>query len=127
MPLYDFVCKDGHITESRQGYGCEAVPCPLCGHLAVRVEVNESQTVITETGAKPFRRAEVPLGERRKEKQFALYREAAAEMEYSHKRAEEAVGHEIVSNPVWMRARERAERIQAGKAPPVGIENLGRG
>jgi len=30
MPLYDFECKNGHITESIQSSAVKVIPCPHC-------------------------------------------------------------------------------------------------
>lgn len=38
MPVYDFECTQGHITESRQGRETETISCP-CGGLARRLSV----------------------------------------------------------------------------------------
>ena len=35
MPLYDFTCPDGHVTEKRASYDTEAIPC-ACGQPAPR-------------------------------------------------------------------------------------------
>lgn len=40
MPLYDYRCAAGHVTERRAGYHQSSVECPGCGGEAVRAEVN---------------------------------------------------------------------------------------
>ena len=36
MPIYDFRCGEGHVTEARRGIGTDAIPC-LCGRKAKRL------------------------------------------------------------------------------------------
>jgi len=38
VPLYDYRCERGHVTESRQGIDTSAIPCS-CGLSADRVQV----------------------------------------------------------------------------------------
>lgn len=47
MPLYDYRCDGGHVTESRQGVEVESIPCShraepgvACGSSARRAQVN---------------------------------------------------------------------------------------
>ena len=49
MPLYDFSCGCGRVTESREGIGVTAIPCP-CGRIAARVSVYRDQGVIFSGG-----------------------------------------------------------------------------
>ena len=50
MPLYDFLCECGEITEKRQGYDVAVIPCPLCGGSAKRQAVYLEQYTRTESG-----------------------------------------------------------------------------
>lgn len=36
MPLYDFKCDEGHVTELLRPVSVGAVPCPVCGGDAAR-------------------------------------------------------------------------------------------
>lgn len=36
MPLYDFVCDCGEVTEARRGIEVFLIPCPACGKKAIR-------------------------------------------------------------------------------------------
>lgn len=36
IPLYDFVCECGEVTEARRGVDVKSIPCPACGEKAVR-------------------------------------------------------------------------------------------
>lgn len=51
MPRYDYGCAAGHTTESVQGYGTEAIPCPVCGGEARRAAVYRDQFIRGETVA----------------------------------------------------------------------------
>lgn len=52
MPLYDYCCKQGHVTESRQGVGIASIPCPKCQLTAQRMAVYAEQYIICATGPK---------------------------------------------------------------------------
>lgn len=58
MPLYEYRCEQGDVTEARRGVDCEAIPCPACGREARRVPFYESQYIIGKTVAK-YRRRDV--------------------------------------------------------------------
>lgn len=36
MPLYDFRCPEGHVTEQRTATSVDRLACPACGKLAAR-------------------------------------------------------------------------------------------
>lgn len=50
MPLYDYLCPQGHLTERRAGYEDSSISCD-CGAVARRQAVYLEQSTITETGA----------------------------------------------------------------------------
>lgn len=50
MPLYDYLCPKGHVTERRAGYEDSSISCD-CGAVAQRQAVYLEQSTITETGA----------------------------------------------------------------------------
>ena len=97
MPLYDFVCAEGHEREARRGYeeGVIICPEPGCGEIAVRSPIYESQYLVTETGAKQHRRADVPRDERYLKPKDDLFREAAQEVDYGYSRVEASTGREV--------------------------------
>lgn len=53
MPLYDFACTRGHVTEARRGVDVKSIPCP-CGRSAQRQIAVPSLRV---------EHAEIPFGE----------------------------------------------------------------
>jgi putative FmdB family regulatory protein len=57
MPLYDYRCNEGHVTEVRAGYDVKTLPCPTCGREAHRIPVYRVQYINGETVAKGGRRA----------------------------------------------------------------------
>ena len=118
MPIYDYTCENDHTFEARKGYDDEYAQCPECGGVAVRHSIYW-QYLITETGVKESRRAEVPHDQKRLDKGFKLFREASEEMEYKHKQAEERAGRPLETTPYWQIAKKRADAIRAGKAPPL--------
>lgn len=122
MPLYDYVCAEGHEREARRGYDDEVIVCPEsgCGELAVRSAIYESQHVITETGAKSFRRADVPRDERYLKPQYDLYREAAQEVDYSYGKIEASTGREVKTNFF----KEGLARARALKAKGVTVKEF---
>jgi putative FmdB family regulatory protein len=110
MPLYDYICSQGHVLELRRSYDEDVITCPECGHIAMRNPINLDQSIITETGSKEGRRAEVPLNEMNKRNSFKLYREAAQELEYKYGKLSEAEGREI-NPPLARRGMARAAAL----------------
>ncbi|KKL48824.1 hypothetical protein LCGC14_2321630 [marine sediment metagenome] len=39
MPIYDYRCNCGEVTEARRGVGFTSIPCPACGRTAAREAV----------------------------------------------------------------------------------------
>ena len=75
MPVYDFRCPEGHVTESRQGREIEAIFCP-CGEAASRLSVYHFGI-----GGIPPTRFRV-----------TEFQEAAQEANYYHGRMEQSKG-----------------------------------
>lgn len=117
MPIYHYTCKSGHTTESRQGYGVTAIPCPICEAPALRDAIYVEQSIVTETGMKSGRKAEVPRDEKRHN--LSLFREASAELDYKHKKAEEIAQRELPTPSYYKMGVEKARRIKAGKEKPI--------
>jgi len=51
MPLYEYVCRLGHMTERRAGYDDSSILC-FCADLAFRVPAYPDQYVFTESGGR---------------------------------------------------------------------------
>ena len=88
MPLYDYCCEQGHVTEARAGYEQTSLPCPACGRRAGRVAVYEEQYISGETVAKGIRKAS-PAGDiKNKHGQYRvkLWQESQAEAAYAREK-----------------------------------------
>lgn len=109
MPIYDYICTEGHVSELRRGYDEDILECPVCGHLAVRSPINESQSIITDTGAKVSRRADVPSDEVYLKPRFDLYREAAQELEYKYRNLPQEFNPPLAKQGI-ARAKELARK-----------------
>ena len=117
MPTYDFKCEAGHVTELRRGREVYSLPCPECGLEAARVPFYASQQLITETGVGSGYCVYRPVGAETKDKagrtRVSLMQEAASELDYAHKKREEAVGHELPSKPYYKMGVRRAKELAA--------------
>ena len=81
-----------------------SVICPACGLSAAR----ESVYKVNVAGF-----AETPRNQRTYHQEFKDFREAGAELEYKHKRLEEAAGRELPTPPLASIAKSRARALQA--------------
>ena len=79
MPWYDFICENGHVTESKATMSTEYISCS-CGLLASRSAVNH-------IGVSGF--AEVPRDQKSYRESFKEYTEANAEVSYTYGRTEQ--------------------------------------
>lgn len=113
-PLYDFCCRKGHVTEVRAGMEVTAISCPTCGRDAQRLSVYESQYINGETVAKAFPKAtrEGNIKDKHGRTRVSIFQEAAAEMDYSHTKAENEVGHTLPDPPLWKEAVKRARQVK---------------
>jgi hypothetical protein len=83
MPVYDFACACGRITESRESLDTQAIKCG-CGKRAVRVPVYREQYMSAETGPKGGSKSEPPREEKSYRKQYNEFTEASAELNYAY-------------------------------------------
>jgi len=118
MPTYDFRCEAGHVTEARRRMGCnDPILCPECGLEALRVPFYASQVLVTETGVGSGYCVYRPVGAETKDKagrtRVSLMQEAASELDYAHRKQEEAVGHELPSKPYYKMGVQRAKELMA--------------
>lgn len=123
MPIYDYICAGAHVFEARRGYDEETMECPICGRVAVRSPVYASQSIITETGAKNGRRAEVPLNERYLKPEYDLYREASAEVDYHYTKLEDSLGidrsrNEYITPSLYRTGLARARKLEKDGVKP---------
>ena len=54
IPCYDYSCRLGHTTESREGYDTAKIKCPRCGGAAYRLAVYREQGIVTESAPSRF-------------------------------------------------------------------------
>jgi hypothetical protein len=45
MPRYDYECRDGHVTESKEDIDVVKITCPTCKRVAKRHQVYRDQAV----------------------------------------------------------------------------------
>ncbi len=106
-PVYDYLCSEGHSTESRQGYGVIAIPCQ-CGSEASRQSVYRQIQV-----------GVVPTPRHEQRHSLKLFQEASQERDYAYSKIEREVGHSIEAPNLYRQGVARSKVIKAGKAPPV--------
>ena len=100
MPLYEFACFDGHVTERLAAMEVEMIYCS-CGQPAVRQAVYP----IGFTGfARP------PLAQR--EIRMGAFNEASGELEYQHSRQTNVDGSATPPSPLWRMAKAKARRLK---------------
>jgi hypothetical protein len=102
MPIYDYVCDNGHITERRAPLSLEYINCPECEAAARRAACYREQHLVgLETGPRYFPQATKDGDIKNKHGQYrvGLWNENMAEVKRSRDKAGEAA-HE----------REREER-----------------
>ena len=103
MPLYEYACSAGHVSESRQGLGVATIPCPCCDLPAQRQSVYRFAIG----------------GERPTRYRLSEFQEAASEANYYHGKMENDRGRELPRVPVVnMAANEARKRgAKVGKVP----------
>ncbi len=111
MPVYDYVCGQGHTHEERRGYEVSSVPCASCGKPAQRAAVYQYQSTITEMCGHSYPR--LPNAKSANGKYHVSdFKEAAAEFDYSVSRVEEREGVPVQTPSLYKvglrRAREMA-------------------
>ena len=117
MPLYDFLCKKYHRTESRQGTDTTSVPCPVCGKDAQRVSVYHNQFISCATGPKGSTKTtgnDIPREDQDLRQDFREYEEAAAEVDYAYAKHETKTGKKVEQPDLFKVAKQRV-RERSGK------------
>ena len=116
MPLYDYLCECGVVTEARRGIGVKAIPCPACEQSAKRQAVYRvSLRGLPTLG---------PPDNYDKRQQFADFREASQEVDHAHKEQEKAVGHPIEAPSYYELGKARAKELE--KAGVKSIKEVRR-
>lgn len=103
MPVYSFSCGVcGWHEDQRVPWGRNSVSCPSCAATAPKGEVYN----ISVSGFTP-----VPLGQRTYRQEFRDFKEASAELEYAHGRAEETAGRKLATPPLAQIAKRKAREL----------------
>ncbi len=102
MPLYDFKCPSGHVTERLKGYGVESIPCPYCcapahrrGYNTVSVELREAATEVKDKDGRV---------------NVTRFKEASEEVAYGYEKAEQREGVKIKSPNLYKAGLREAKR-----------------
>ena len=114
MPLFDFLCPQGHRLELLRPATVHTVVCH-CGEEAKRGEVNlVSMRMGADANWSPLvrdnGRIRTPVNER--PVRIRNYMEATEQLAYEHTRAEEAAQQSLPSLPLAKMAKARAKRLQ---------------
>lgn len=104
MPLYDFRCSAGHVTELRVEYGVEVVAC-ACGQSAERERVFRIAGQMGRPQGTPI----------------AHFAEAAQEAQHRHDSTDDPTVRAATRPDVWRPALQRAKTKQFDKA--MGVSN----
>jgi hypothetical protein len=78
VPIYNFACECGEVTEARAGYETGSLPCPACGQAATRSAVYQ-----------------IALGTKEKKYRVTEFQEASQELEYAHGQQERREGRKV--------------------------------
>ena len=100
MPVYNWLCGAGHVTEARAARDTELRSCP-CGLPAARQSVYA-------IGVSGF--ARTPIDQRLVK--IGAFQEASAELEYEHSRQTNVDGSERPTPPLWQAAKAEAKRLR---------------
>ena len=99
MPLYSFICSEGHSTERLAPRETELIFCS-CGQPAAR----ESVYAIGVSGF-----ARTPIDQR--PIKLRAFQEASAELEYNHSRRTNVDGSPSKEPSLWKAAKHEANRL----------------
>ncbi len=100
MPLFDFDCGQGHLTERLCSRETAIIPCPVCGSPATRAAVNR----IGVTGF-----ARTPIDQRMV--RMGAFNEASSELAYQHSKQTNVDGSEKPEPNLWQAAKSEAKRL----------------
>ena len=114
MPLYDYRCENGHVTERKADYALEYIDCPECDAAAGRVATYQNQYIRGETVAKGSSRAtrEGNIKDKHGRTRVSVFQEASAEIDYAHTKAENEAGRELPSPKLYKKAMRRASQLK---------------
>ena len=111
MPLYDFTCACGRVTESRESMDTALIRCK-CGKMASRVAVYRDQFIACETGPKGGMKNETPRDEKSYHKEYRRYDEASQDLEYKYSRIDDP---KVKKPALWEAAKIKARQRRKAK------------
>ena len=93
MPIYDYGCAQGHVTELVRPIGTAMIPCPTCGERAFKSEVHHFDVVAPTVDTRGM---------------YRRFTEAVSEREDAYGRAEADLGQPLPRPDDWAVAKARA-------------------
>lgn len=110
MPIYDYRCPRGHVTEAIQSMDRFFIVCPVCESPADRQAANRVAVTLPEIDMRG---------------KFRRYEEATAEMDYAARKVEQSTGQAAQTPSYWAMAKKRAnDMIARGEAPAMHKEQM---
>ena len=120
MPVYDYRCDRGHMTEERRGLDDVTITCPRprCQSEARRAPIYHSQYMQAETGPVGGKKNPVDPKDENLGPALREFQEAADEVNYEYEKAERQTGVKQKRRNVFQEAKDIAhrkdQRIKAG-------------
>lgn len=103
MPLFEYLCSGGHVSERLLAEPEETLYCQ-CGRASVRIPST-------------FALLNPPTGAGLRNS-FSLFQEATQEIDHHHTKAEATLEKPLPSPNLWKRAKHKAQAmVAAGEAP----------
>lgn len=104
MPLFDFRCSNGHVSEAIRPSEVVGIACPRCARMARRNGVNRGIGVVgptTDTRG-----------------MFRRFTEASAEIDHAASSIEANTGQPVRTPNLWKAAQQRAAAMSAAGENP---------
>jgi len=118
MPFYNFLCENNHLFEKITSMDTKVLECPICGGKSERLFSAEGQTFGPGLPTNAYCSG-ASITRNKKRYDVSLFQEACEERAYAHSKAEERAQKKLPLENLWGKAKKRANRIIAGKEPPV--------
>lgn len=110
MPLYDYRCPAGHVSEALASMDCTTIVCRRCDATAERLGAYRVAVTQPEVDVRG---------------KFRRFQEATAELDASARTVESSTGQGVTTPNYWTAARQRLTAMHArGEAPAVRKEQL---
>ena len=110
MPLYDYRCPRGHVTEAIQKMDRFLIACSVCSSPAHRVAANRVAVTLPEIDMRG---------------KFRRYEEAVHEADHSAQKVAASTGQAPLPPPYWRMAKEISDTMIArGESPAMHKEQM---